>query len=104
MLNSSNFVIVLILVFYILWFIQLESICENTVTMERKQNQFTNFVPMLRSGEWSHIGDRPHMEDTHVCISDLAGKFGNKLLSEKDAVSFYGVNSYPIMLLVRCTG
>ncbi|XP_044463331.1 probable protein phosphatase 2C 27 isoform X2 [Mangifera indica] len=69
----------------------LESICEDTVTMERKQNQFTNFVPMLRSGESSHIGHRLDMEDTHICISNLAEKFGFKLLSGEKAVSFYGV-------------
>lgn len=71
--------------------------------MERKQNQFTNFVPTLRSGEWSDIGERQYMEDTHVCISDLAKKFGYKLLSEEEAVSFYGVSSYTIMLFVCCT-
>ncbi|KAL5772737.1 hypothetical protein ACOSQ2_012661 [Xanthoceras sorbifolium] len=66
----------------------LESICEDTVTTERKQNLLTNFFPALRSGEWSDIGGRPHMEDTHVCIGDLAKKFGYNL---HEAVSFYGV-------------
>ncbi|KAJ0032049.1 hypothetical protein Pint_14716 [Pistacia integerrima] len=59
--------------------------------MERKQNHFTNFFPTLRSGEWSDIGKRPYMEDSHVCISNLAMKFGSKLLSGEEAVSFYGV-------------
>ena len=55
-----------------------------------RQNQF--FVPILRSGEWSDIGSRTSMEDTHVCISDLAKKFGLNLL-DKEAISFYGVSS-----------
>lgn len=51
-----------------------------------------NFVPVLRSGEWSDIGGRSHMEDTHICINDLAEKFGSNVL-DKEAVSFYGVNT-----------
>ncbi|PON53528.1 Protein phosphatase [Trema orientale] len=70
--------------------VPLESICEDRVVVDR-QNQF-NFVPVLRSGEWSDIGTRPYMEDTHVCISDLAEKFGHNLLN-KEAISFYGVSS-----------
>ena len=50
-----------------------------------------NFVPSLRSGDWSDIGGRRCMEDTHVCIGDLAKKFGYNVLCE-DAVSFYGVS------------
>ncbi|KAJ8768063.1 hypothetical protein K2173_021003 [Erythroxylum novogranatense] len=68
----------------------LESICEDRVDNERKMNLVTEFVPSLRSGEWSDIGGRPHMEDTHICINDLANKFGCNILSE-EAVSFYGV-------------
>ncbi|KAI9191930.1 hypothetical protein LWI28_015674 [Acer negundo] len=68
----------------------LESICEDTVTMEKKQNMLTNFSPALRSGEWTDIGGRPHMEDTYVCIGDMAKKFGYNL-PEDEAVSFYGV-------------
>ncbi|KAB2618862.1 protein phosphatase 2C 27 [Pyrus ussuriensis x Pyrus communis] len=68
---------------------QLESIDEDTVVADRKQSLF-NFVPALRSGEWSDIGGRTHMEDTHLCIGDLAKKFGYNLLSE-EAISFYGV-------------
>ncbi|MED6206124.1 hypothetical protein PIB30_023988 [Stylosanthes scabra] len=69
----------------------LESICEETVIADKKQN-VTSYVPTLRSGEWSDIGGRPYMEDTHICIGDLAKRFGynNNLLSE-EAVSFYGV-------------
>ncbi|CAM8942594.1 unnamed protein product [Rhodiola kirilowii] len=67
----------------------LESICEDTaVGGDRKSNK--GFVPSLRSGEWSDIGGRSYMEDTHVCISDLAMKFGYNLLSD-EAISFYGV-------------
>ncbi|KAJ6731818.1 PROTEIN PHOSPHATASE 2C 27-RELATED [Salix purpurea] len=68
----------------------LESICEDRVVTERKQNLLTDFFPTLRSGEWSDIGGRSYMEDTHICISDLAKKFGHSLLSEH-AISFYGV-------------
>ncbi|KOM32943.1 hypothetical protein LR48_Vigan01g249900 [Vigna angularis] len=70
----------------------LESICEDTETVDKKQN-LMNFVPTLRSGEWSDIGERPSMEDTHICIGDLAKKFGNNELSE-EAISFYGVRSW----------
>ena len=57
---------------------------------DRKQKQ-QSFVPFLRSGEWSDIGGRSYMEDTHICIGDLAKKFGYNVLSE-EAVSFYGVS------------
>lgn len=67
----------------------LESICEDTVVMDRKQNQL-NFAPALRSGEWFHIGTRDHMEDTHICIGDLAKKFGHNICSD-EIISFYGV-------------
>ncbi|KAL5547684.1 hypothetical protein UlMin_002915 [Ulmus minor] len=66
----------------------LESICEDRVVADR-QSPF-NFVPALRSGECSDIGGRSYMEDTHICISDLAEKFGHNLLC-KEAISFYGV-------------
>ncbi|XP_024023385.1 probable protein phosphatase 2C 27 [Morus notabilis] len=68
--------------------LELESICEDRVVVDR-QTQL-NFVPVLRSGEWSDIGGRSHMEDTHICINDLAEKFGSNVL-DKEAVSFYGV-------------
>ncbi|XP_073011032.1 probable protein phosphatase 2C 27 isoform X1 [Typha latifolia] len=68
----------------------MEGECEHTVTVETRQNQLSNFVPTIRSGEWSDIGGREYMEDTHVCISDLAKKFGyHSVVGE--AVSFYGV-------------
>ncbi|GAU11961.1 hypothetical protein TSUD_195850 [Trifolium subterraneum] len=66
----------------------LESICEDTEITEKKQN-LINFVPTLRSGEWSDIGGRPYMEDTHICIGDLAKKFGYNVIND-EAISFYG--------------
>ncbi|XP_054821258.1 probable protein phosphatase 2C 27 [Prosopis cineraria] len=57
--------------------------------MIAEQNQ-VNFLPPLRSGEWSYIGARPYMEDTHICIGDLGEKFGYDVVSE-EVVSFYGV-------------
>ncbi|KAJ9141078.1 hypothetical protein P3X46_031655 [Hevea brasiliensis] len=68
----------------------LESICEDRVPVEMEQNLLTNFRPVLRSGEWSDIGGRSYVEDTHICISDLAKKFGCNLLME-EPISFYGV-------------
>lgn len=32
------------------------------------------------------------MEDTHICIADLAKNFGHNILGE-EAISFYGVSS-----------
>ncbi|KAA3490641.1 putative protein phosphatase 2C 27 [Gossypium australe] len=69
---------------------RLESISEETVATDKKHDLLTNFIPTLRSGEWSDIGGRSYMEDTHVCIADLAKNFGRNLMSE-DTVSFYGV-------------
>ncbi|CAN4113120.1 unnamed protein product [Withania somnifera] len=68
----------------------LESISEDTTITDRKQILFSNFLPTLRSGDWSDIGGRLDMEDTHICIADLAKNFGHNILGE-DAVSFYGV-------------
>lgn len=51
-----------------------------------------NFLPILRSGEWSDIGGRPDMEDTHICIPDLTTNFGYAARGE-EAISFYGVSS-----------
>ncbi|XP_019441083.1 PREDICTED: probable protein phosphatase 2C 27 [Lupinus angustifolius] len=67
----------------------LESICENSEIADKKQN-LMSFVPVLRSGEWSDIGGRPYMEDTHISIGDLAKKFGYNMLCE-ETVSLYGV-------------
>lgn len=69
----------------------LESIREDgVVAMEVKHDLSTNFVPLLRSGKFSHIGCRRYMEDTHTCIQDLAKEFGYNLLC-KGTVALYGV-------------
>ncbi|KAJ4957483.1 hypothetical protein NE237_024594 [Protea cynaroides] len=68
----------------------LESICEDTVVVDSKQNNSGNFVPAIRSGEWADIGGRQNMEDTHVCIADLAKKFGYVVLG-REAISLFGV-------------
>ncbi|CAO2841089.1 unnamed protein product [Amaranthus hypochondriacus] len=69
----------------------LESICEEkTVALHENTNLSLDFLPVVRSGGWSDIGGRDYMEDTHVCISDLAKKFGCDIV-DKEAVSFYGV-------------
>jgi len=64
----------------------MERVCENTVSVDFKQN----FVPFIRSGEWSDIGGRDYMEDAHVCISDMAKNFGYKA-ADDEVISFYGV-------------
>lgn len=71
---------------------QLESICENTTIADKSNSSTSNFVPALRSGEWSDIGGRSAMEDTHVCIKDLAKNYGYDSLGE-EAISFFGVSS-----------
>ncbi|KAF8033869.1 hypothetical protein BT93_C0210 [Corymbia citriodora subsp. variegata] len=68
----------------------LESICEENVALEKKLNMLGDFIPKLRSGDWSDIGGRTHMEDTHVCIGNLAKNFGYNNLNE-EVISLYGV-------------
>ncbi|KAF6147645.1 hypothetical protein GIB67_031636 [Kingdonia uniflora] len=68
----------------------LESICESNAIIDSKENQMENFLPSIRSGEWSDDGGRDFMEDTHVCIADLGKKFGCNIL-EGEAISFFGV-------------
>lgn len=68
----------------------LVTICENTAVIENEENQLETFVPDIRSGEWSDIGGRKYMEDTHVCITDLAKNFGFHFL-DGEAISFFGV-------------
>lgn len=68
----------------------LESIAEDTAVADRRQISLNNFLPALRSGEWCDIGSRSDMEDTHICIEDLAMNFGSNLFGE-EAISFYGV-------------
>lgn len=73
-----------------LFFSQLETISEESAISDKTQ-MLNNFLPTLRSGEWSDIGGRSHMEDTHVCIPDLAMNFGYAARGE-EAMSFYGVS------------
>lgn len=69
----------------------LESISEETTAiLEENPYLLPEFQPNLRSGEWSDIGGRDYMEDTHVCIADLAKNLGSNIVYEQ-AVSFYGV-------------
>jgi protein phosphatase PTC2/3 len=68
----------------------MERVCENTVSVELKQTKSNNFVPFIRSGEWSNIGGRDYMEHAHVCISDLAKNFGSNS-ADDEVISFYGV-------------
>jgi hypothetical protein len=75
-----------------LFFQWMESVCENTTTADFKQSNFANFIPNVRSGGWSDIGSRQYMEDTHVCIADLAKSFGYPTM-DKEVVSFYGVGT-----------
>lgn len=65
----------------------MDSIGENAVATYEKQS---NFIPNLRSGDWSDIGNRLHMEDAHICIPNLAENFGDTLPG-KEIISFYGV-------------
>lgn len=66
----------------------LESISEDTTEMNIGLSD--DFLPELRTGEWSDIGSRSHMEDMHICIKDLAKNFGHHIIGE-EAISFYGV-------------
>ncbi|KAK4404250.1 putative protein phosphatase 2C 27 [Sesamum angolense] len=72
------------------WSIALESISEDSTIADRRQILLNNFLPALRSGEWSDIGGRSDMEDTHICIPDLARNFGCTG-SDGEVISFYGV-------------
>ncbi|XP_078439072.1 putative protein phosphatase 2C 27 [Wolffia australiana] len=75
----------------------LESICENSVTLDVRirgsddgLKATSNLVPSIRHGVWADIGGRKYMEDAHVCIENIAEKFGCRPL-EECSVSFYGV-------------
>lgn len=68
----------------------LESISESTTIADKKTSPASNFIPVLRSGEWSDIGGRSAMEDTHICINDLAKNYGHNSLAD-EVISFYGV-------------
>ncbi|XP_026454687.1 probable protein phosphatase 2C 27 [Papaver somniferum] len=69
----------------------LETISENKVVIDSKQNELPKFIPVIRSGECSDIGGRQYMEDTSVCISDLAQKFGCNSFDGEEPISFFGV-------------
>jgi protein phosphatase PTC2/3 len=69
----------------------MEKVCEDTVMTDFKQNiQIASFEPRIRSGVYSDIGRRDYMEDTHLCISDLAENYGYSSIIG-DTISFYGV-------------
>uniref|UniRef100_A0A5K1BVZ5 Uncharacterized protein n=1 Tax=Nymphaea colorata TaxID=210225 RepID=A0A5K1BVZ5_9MAGN len=74
----------------------MDSISENAVAMEKKHDHPAVFIPAIRSGEWSDIGKRVQMEDTHICIADLAKKFGFAIL-DGQTVSFYGVSDKELL-------
>ncbi|KAF3628852.1 hypothetical protein FXO38_28007 [Capsicum annuum] len=69
---------------------KMGSISEDTTIVDRKQIPFNKFLPTLRSGEWSDIGGRRDMKDTHICITDMAKNFGHSICGE-ESISFYGV-------------
>ncbi|KAF3620466.1 hypothetical protein FXO38_32336 [Capsicum annuum] len=69
---------------------KMESISEDTTVADRKLIPFNKFLPTLRSGEWSDIGGRRDMEDTHICIADMAKNFGHNIRGE-ESISFYGI-------------
>ncbi|XP_066373308.1 probable protein phosphatase 2C 27 [Miscanthus floridulus] len=76
---------------------EMERVCENTTSADFRQ-KLSNFVPVIRSGDWSDIGGRQYMEDTHVCIPDLAKNFGFPSL-DNEVVSFYGVSIFSISII-----
>jgi hypothetical protein len=69
----------------------MERVVENTVLLDFES--WHNFSPAIRSGDWSDIGGREYMEDTHVCIPNLAKSFGYKT-ADDEVISFYGVIAY----------
>ncbi|KAF3624219.1 hypothetical protein FXO38_30369 [Capsicum annuum] len=69
---------------------KMESISEDTTIADRKQIPFNKFLPTLRSGVWSDIGGCCDMEDTQICIADMAKNFGHSIRGE-ESISFYGV-------------
>uniref|UniRef100_A0A0C9S3F6 protein-serine/threonine phosphatase n=1 Tax=Wollemia nobilis TaxID=56998 RepID=A0A0C9S3F6_9CONI len=48
------------------------------------------FVPIIRSGSCSEIGERAHMEDEHICIDDLSEYLG-PTFEGPTPNAFYGV-------------
>ncbi|PHT42131.1 putative protein phosphatase 2C 54 [Capsicum baccatum] len=49
-----------------------------------------SLIDDVSSGEWSDIGGRRDIEDTHICIADMAKNFGHSIRGE-ESISFYGV-------------
>ncbi|PHT31591.1 putative protein phosphatase 2C 54 [Capsicum baccatum] len=66
---------------------QMQSISEDTTIAERKQIPFNKFLPTRRSGVWSDIGGCRDMEDTRICIADMAKNFGRSIRSEESISS-----------------
>lgn len=50
---------------------------ENEFTLEKNKSEF-EFVPVMRSGAWSDIGNRSSMEDAYLCVDDLMDSYGLK--------------------------
>lgn len=48
------------------------------------------FLPFIRSGGWTDIGQRNLMEDAHVCIDDLVKHLGELVIGESTG-AYYGV-------------
>ncbi|XP_010526197.1 PREDICTED: probable protein phosphatase 2C 22 [Tarenaya hassleriana] len=63
---------------------------ENELIIEKNGISGSEFVPFLRSGAWSDIGSRPHMEDVYLCIDNFTGDYGLEN-SEDGPSAFYGV-------------
>lgn len=87
--------------FCMVFFWQLEAINESKVSNDSVQNEPSSFLPVIRSGDWSDIGSRDYMEDAHVCIFDLAEKFGYHSSGE-EVVSFFGVSPSCMFVSVLC--
>ncbi|PIN18407.1 Serine/threonine protein phosphatase [Handroanthus impetiginosus] len=50
----------------------------------------TEFIPLLRSGEWADIGSRSSMEDVYVCADNLIHEYGLNNSNERPT-AFYAV-------------
>uniref|UniRef100_A0A1D1ZKF0 protein-serine/threonine phosphatase n=1 Tax=Anthurium amnicola TaxID=1678845 RepID=A0A1D1ZKF0_9ARAE len=50
----------------------------------------SHFLPVFRSGSWSEIGPKPHMEDEHSCIDNLLEHLGSPVDFPSPG-AFYGV-------------
>ncbi|PHT57197.1 putative protein phosphatase 2C 54 [Capsicum baccatum] len=54
------------------------------------QIRFINQEVLSKVWSWSDIGGRRDMEDTNICIADMAKNFGHSIRGE-ESISFYGV-------------